>query len=733
MDLSGVWHAIEADDDLRRTWLDTGTDDLDDWAHVAVPGHWRTTDAFADTDGPLLYRTDFDHPIPGTDERIWLRFDGVFYQGDVWLDGGYVGDTEGYFFPHTFEVTDALRDRGSHTLGVEVTCSAPGDRTKKRNITGAFQHHPSIDPDWNPGGIWRPVRLERTGPIRIRHLRVRCAEATETRATVRFRAVLDAAEAGDVLLRSTVGDTELLDERRLAAGENQVEWQLRIDDPELWWPHALGSQPLHEVVVEVTPLGDRGGLVSDGDAPADPAEVTVDRPVSHRVTRRIGLRQVDLRGWVLSVNGERLFLKGVNLGPTALDLAQVDPADLARDVDLAKDAGLDLIRLQSHITRPELYDAADEAGMLVWQDFPLQWGYARSIRKQAQRQAREAVDLLGHHPSVAIWCGHNEPLGIDGDPGDEGEALALTARFLAGQQLPSWNRSILDRTVKRALDQADGTRPVIPHSGVLPHPPQFDGTDSHLSFGWYHGDARELDGLARTVPRLVRFVSEFGAQSIPSSDEFLEPERWPDLDWDHLERAHGYQRGVLERHVPHLDHPTLDAWRAATQAYQALVVRRQVETLRRLKYRPTGGFAVLALADAQPAISWSVLDHERVPKAAYAALRDACRPVIAVADHLPDELLADEALDLEVHVISDRRTDLTDVQVEATLSWEGGEQRWRFAGDVGADSCVRVGALRLTVPDRPGPVTLSLALSHPDAAPDGGPVVRVDTSRIVAR
>ena len=51
--------------------------------------------------------------------------------------------------------------------------------------------------------------------------------------------------------------------------------------------------------------------------------------------------------------------------------------------------------------------------MLLWQDLPLQWGYARSVRKQAVRQARKAVEILGHHPSVAIWCGHNEPLAID--------------------------------------------------------------------------------------------------------------------------------------------------------------------------------------------------------------------------------------------------------------------------------------------------------------------------------
>jgi beta-mannosidase len=733
MELTGPWQAMVADDDRRRTWLDeapiadvTGevADDAEaveaGWQPVAVPGHWRSSPAFAGTDGPLLYRTTFEHPAPAGDERVWLRFDGLFYQGDVWLDGGYVGDTEGYFFPHTFEVTAALAERTEHTLGVEVTSSPQRDRTAKRAITGIFQHADDLDPDWNPGGIWRPVGLERTGPVRIRHLRVLCREANDTRATVTFRAVLDAAEAAEVTLRSAVGDdTELVDVRRLAAGENQVEWQVRVDDPVLWWPHALGDQLLHDVVVEVTPH------------PPGEDRAPADAPVSHRVTRRIGLRQVSMRGWVLHVNGERLFVKGANLGPTRMALAEATVDDLTRDVALARDANLDLVRLHAHITRPELYDAADEAGMLVWQDFPLQWGYARTIRKQAQRQAREAVDLLGHHPSLAVWCGHNEPLPLDADPGGGADTRTFAGRLLAAQELPTWNKTILDRTVKRALDRADGTRPVVAHSGVLPHPPLLDGTDSHLSFGWLHGDERDLAGFARLVPRQVRFVSEFGAQAVPETADFCEPERWPDLDWERLGRTHGLQKVVFDRRVPPSDHPSFDAWRRATQRYQADLVRHHVETLRRLKYRPTGGFAQYALADGHPAVSWSLLDHERLPKAGYAALRAACRPVIVVADRLPAEIRPGDTLALDVHVVSDLRVPLEGVEVAARLRWEGGEQRWRFGGDVAADAVARVGTLPIEVPDRPGPAALDLVLTG-EGVPQG-PVERADHTRIVAR
>jgi beta-mannosidase len=718
MDLGGEWRAVVADEERRRTWLD----DADDagWDPVTVPGHWRHDAAFGDADGPLLYRTRFDHAGPAEPgERWWLRFDGVFYQGDVWLDGAYVGDTEGSFFPHTFEVTEALGARHEHVLGVDVTCAPPGDRRAKRSITGSFQHAGYLDPAWNPGGIWRPVSLERTGPIRIRHLRVRCRDASDALATVALRAVIDAAEGTDAIVRTRIGGIEHEDRRRLAAGENQVEWALGVDQPALWWPHALGDQPMHDVVVEVVPVPD--GV---DDPPADLAP-------SHRLERRIGLRQVHLRNWILHINGERIFAKGANLAPTRGALADATPEELQRDVQLAKDAGLDLVRVHAHVSRPELYDAADDAGMLVWQDFPLHRGYARSIRKQAVRQAREMVDLLAHHPSIAIWCAHDEPFATEHDAADGPDESATPARWLAAQQLPSWNRSILDRSVKRAIEKADGSRPVIAHSGVLPHPPQLDGTDTHLSFGWLHGDARDLPGLARAVPRLVRFVSELGAQSVPETADFADPERWPDLDWDHLASAHGMQRGIFERRVPPADHPTFDSWRTATQEHQAEVVRHQVEALRRLKYHPTGGFAVFHLADAQPAISWSLLDHERVPKLAYAALRDACRPVIATADRLPAELVPGEALALDVHVISDRRAPVEDLEVRATLRWEGGEQRWRFGGAIAADAVARVGTLQIEVPDAPGPVVLDLALTGPTLG--DAPIERTDRSRIVDR
>jgi beta-mannosidase len=696
MELTGTWRAAVADEDLRRTWQE---DDFDagSWEAVEVPGHWRSTPAFAETDGPLLYRRSFDAMGPPEGRRAWLTFDGLFYQGDVWLDGAYLGDTEGYFAPHTFEVTDALRARGEHHLAVEVTCARQTDLTAKRNITGVFQHWDCLDPDWNPGGLWRAARVTETGPVRITSLRVLCREANAERAVVVLRASLDSDGPRTVCLHSTLGGLDHQLDQPLAAGANEVEWTLTVDQPSLWWPRALGDATLHDLTLRVLLPDSEGGSASD------------ERQL------RTGLRQIRMRSWVASVNGERLFLKGSNQGPTRMALAEATPAELERDVDLALDAGLDLLRIHAHITRPELYDAADAQGLLLWQDLPLQWGYARGIRKQAVRQARAAVDLLGHHPSIAIWCGHNEPMAIENDPSMWGDPKALrkmAVKAFGAQQLPTWNKTVLDRSIKRALERDDGTRPVIAHSGVLPHPPLLDGTDTHVYFGWYHGEERDFPRFLRTVPRLARFVTEFGAQAIPEDAAFCEPERWPDLDWERLGHTHALQKPLFDRYVPPADHGTFDSWREATQRYQAEVVRHHIEALRRIKYQPTGGFAQFCFADGHPSVTWSVLGHDRAPKLAYGALRAACLPVIVVADRLPAEVSAGTSLALDVHVVSDLRVPIAGAEVTARATWPGGEREWRWGGDVPADACVRVGIVDLTTPDATGPLIVELECRH---------------------
>jgi beta-mannosidase len=111
-----------------------------------VPGHWRFEPAFADSDGPVMYRADLHHDLTRRRERVFVVFDGVFYQADVWLDGAYLGDPEGYFFP-TRSTSPISRLGDDHVLAVEVSCPAQPVTGLEAQLTGALQDGLGVRPD----------------------------------------------------------------------------------------------------------------------------------------------------------------------------------------------------------------------------------------------------------------------------------------------------------------------------------------------------------------------------------------------------------------------------------------------------------------------------------------------------------------------------------------------------------------------------------------------------------
>ena len=674
MDLGGTWRIAAATEGRRRTFHESDHDDSD-WAETPVPSHWAQ--GLAGAEGPdlaaeesVLYRRRFEGPAdaaaaPETETgatRWWLRIEGLAQQGDIWLDGTYLGHTDGYFVPHELEVTEQIGARSEHLLAIEATCRRFGDPDNRTTLTGALQD-PELCGSGSVivGGLWRPVRLRSTGAVAIRHARAVCAEVHtpgdgdrgrgagggEPWARLALRAVLDVPGGGAVYLRTRVAGTEHVHSHHAAAGENRVEWTVDVADPPLWWPHSLGDQRLCDLEMEAL----WGGEVHD------------------RRRFRIGFRSVEMRRWVLHVNGERLFAKGANLLPTKPLLGTASPSEVADDIRAARNAGLDMVRPIAHIAREDFYDTADELGMLIWQDLPVRGVMSRSAADEARRQAREAVDLLGHRPSVAVWCAHDDPF-----PRKRRRSATPAAWRRLG---PSWNRDMLDRRLSRVLSRCDGSRPVVAHAGVPPHLPSLEGTTSQLWFGHQGGRAADLATTLARVPTMGQFVSAFGTP---------------------------------------------------VRADQPEVVKTTVEILRRLKYRPTGGFLLHALADVGTGSGdgFGVLDGLRRPKPGWQALVDACRPVIVTADPLPAWVRGGDRLELAVHVVNDTRTDVDDLRVHARVTGPGGvaisEQRWE--GAAGADDCVLVGHIEALIPEgiEPARLTVELTLTGGPES-DHGPAV----------
>lgn len=697
--LSGIWRA-SPQVGLEARAARPGFDDSA-WLAVPVPGHWQDVPALAAHSGALLYRRTFTLaalPPPGAPAR--LRFDGTFYYLKVWLNGRFAGEHEGYFDPAYLDVGPLLQ-AGENVLLCEVDCAPERDLTRKRMIIGVFGHWDCKDPRAEPGGIWRDVWLEwfpgglAPEGFRAEATPVLAPDGTASEGTVSAILEYTAAADGELHYSATL-TPETFDgppvavqgKAPLRRGRGRLPVTLKVAAPRLWWTWDSGRPDLYRLRLEVAVPG---------------GEPLVRQQL-------LGFRRVELRRFICYLNGRRLFLKGNNYPPPDARIARATAADYQRDLELLQAIGGNALRVHAHVDRPELYEAASRRGILLWQDFPLQWSYSRSILPEAKRQIREMVHQLGSWPAVGFWCCHNEPLRLRATVGRSlWEEVAFFASFLGW----TWNKDVLDRALARAVRQADTGRPVVLHSGELGiiHG---GATDAHHYWGWYMGCIDHLETVLRVLPKTARLVTEYGAQAFPdpeSSRRFVLG-TWPDLNWQELAERHMLQPELMDRYVPRRQYQSFEAYVAATQAYQALLLRRYTESLRRRKYRPCGGVLPFMWQDCSPGVTWAVLDDQRRPKAGYYALQAAFRPVHIVAEWPRRALTPGRRLRLAVTALNDRARPLP-----AHWHWRIERAGEALAGGGGelllpADGLVDL-AVQWVVPAdlAPGPVRLVLGLA----------------------
>lgn len=639
------WRAARSTERLQRVFSDPDFDDSD-WHLIDVPSHWQSNPSFADFDGTLLYRADLTVPSLQPGQRRWLRFDGLCYEGDVFLDGAYVGQTEGYFTHHRFEITDLAEKRGKSLLAVEVSAPHGADENPKRDLTGWFSEGPGLPQSWNPAGIWRPVAVVDTGPVAIRHFRAQCITADANHATVGLRAVLLAAHPGDVTLVTEIAGVEHQTVHSLAAGENRIEWQVDVPEPDLWWPIGLGDQPMSDLSVVAR--------ISDGS-------------ISDRKQRRIGFRTTSMRDFILRINNKRMFAKGINIGPLATDMAGLSTDEIHAEADRIADAGFNLVRVRAHVTRHEFIDRCDELGLMVWQDLPMVGSYARGVTSNVEQQVRDMVDLFSHHPSIVLWGGHLRP--------HTNEPRSTAAPDLRQQQIPSWNRTILDRSIKRAFERDDPTRPTVIHSDVAPHVPHLSGSDLGLYFGWLGGEASDIVEYASTIPRLVRWVSDMGAQALPAISN---------ASLDQLTSVHGADGTAVRTIHPPTNYEDLPSYTEATRRHQADVLKVMIESLRVLKYEPTGGFCAGLWKGAGPGLGRGLNDADGTPRPALEVARTALQPLLGVLYPATSVLSARATSTLALHLCNDGIADI-EVEIVATINDQRGTQERRWSGIAPAD------------------------------------------------
>ena len=367
----------------------------------------------------------------------------------------------------------------------------------------------------------------------------------------------------------------------------------------MWFPWTHGTPHLYCAAL----------TVNDGIAPP----YTLEQVFGVRAIEA----QIEDERWEWRLNGRRIFPRGSNyIADFYLD--KVTLAGLQRDLVLAREANLDLLRVHAHIGAPELYRQCDELGLLVICDFPLIWTYAFNLpeaeqaafRASVRRQVEDMAVLLGAHPSISLWCLHNEP------------PWSPNGSFLGADVHAAKTNRQMNEAMAAHARVLDPTRPAIAASGQY---------DQHLYDGWYTGHWRDNRKQTPTFP------TEFGVQALPNRDSpFWETvnTHWP-VDVDDPTWAHAGYQSVFWIN-PGVGGPAQYASLAdyihESQAYQAFFIRYTIDQWRRQKFAPTGGYAHFLFTDGWPAVTWSVLDYYRLPKRGYRALAEVSRPAHVCVD-----------------------------------------------------------------------------------------------------
>jgi exo-1,4-beta-D-glucosaminidase len=358
------------------------------------------------------FRGEFTATAATAGQVYWLRFNGISYRAQIWLNGTQLDpNAVGTMAVHEYNVTNTIRPGALNALAILVTPPA-------HNCTDLS----FCTVDWNPeapdmnAGLWGKTLLDTTGPVAIRDPYVKTVLPLPATNTADLTVYADAVNATNAPATATVTGTitktgyptiTVSQTVTLAAGERrEVTFdpatypQLHVANPALWWPYQFGSPELYQLAVTATVAGATSGTKS--------INFGVRQFTDYRTTAG-GTSFVGYK-----VNGQNILFRG---GGYVWDMLQRwDTRTNAAHIQYVKDMGLNTIRLEGTLGNEELYDLADKAGIMIMPGFVCCSAWENDSRWTAEQQQVANASLnsqmraLRAHASPFVWAfGSDQP------------------------------------------------------------------------------------------------------------------------------------------------------------------------------------------------------------------------------------------------------------------------------------------------------------------------------------
>ena len=252
-------------------------------------------------------------------------------------------------------------------------------------------------------GIWRPVRLilrDGLRPAGRPAIDTAMGEGGLAEVNVSWPVVLEgeASEAEFVVgILSDGGGGEVASVSQrvvLSPGRSEIGASLSFEAPRLWSTWDRGKPFLYRAELYLRVSG-RAAL---------------------RGSAVFGVRTIELvrndRETTFVLNGRRVFLRGTSYFPDVY-LSALDRSRYVRDLQAMVRAGMNAVRVHVHVENDAFYDIADRMGLVVVQDFDLNWVYPTDdgFCRRAVSLFEAMIQRLHNHPSVICWICQNEPRG----------------------------------------------------------------------------------------------------------------------------------------------------------------------------------------------------------------------------------------------------------------------------------------------------------------------------------
>jgi len=476
---------------------------------------------FSGTD--FWYRTSVQFPAGLAGERIFLNFSGINWKSDIYFNGLPLGKIDGAFMRGEFEITELADLSGVNTIAVLVphnenwvsgNCKVIrkylGARTTNGDMLGFDGPTCLASAGWNwlpvikgrNNGIWNHAGFTTRGNVSVRDPWVESRIPLPDTSKADLKIHVDLVNHADRVVEGTLR-AELCgfaielpvtlqpEEEKTLVLEPTYFPELHIGDPALWWPNGYGPPTLEKLALQFEEKGQ----------------------ITDKALINFGIRQLDYKviNDVLFIycNGSRILLRGGNWGlPEAM--MRLDRSDYDLRVQLHREAHFNMIRNWVGMTnREEFYDACDQNGILIFDDFwlanPVDGPDPRDFNLFMEN-VRDKIRWVRKHPSLALYCGRNEGL-------------------------PPLQ---LDLAMRKACEVLDGSRYYIPHSAA--------GTVTGL--GPYDLRTPEWYFLNRGKT----FHSELGIVAFPEAESVrkMMPEEylWP---INNMWAIHDYQQGRSDK------------------------------------------------------------------------------------------------------------------------------------------------------------------------------------------